>query len=328
MATQDLSHYFNSPKLRRLSYSSEGTFKSCPRKWLLSRLKVTDKDKTIDTEFGKAFGEGCQSLLMGEDIYQAIWKAFMAFEGDFEEFDVYAKRKSIWTVVDALKRFEIIWTAVYSERYKLVWLDGKPACELGFEITFPDGSSYIGFLDAVLYDTETKELVVLETKTTAYNEVHEAKYGNSAQGTGYGVVLDSVVKQLQEEGIDVSGSSYTVMYFIYKTKAQEFIAMPLIKPASKRANWLRDRLMTVSVINFYKSEQYFPQNGDSCLAFNRPCPFYGMCDMSLPSLVTKEELAVDIAPPRDEISFTFTFEVLVERQKELNANVFIEEIEL
>lgn len=322
----ELSKYYQSPKLLRLSYSSEGTFKSCPRKWLLSRLKKMEKDNTVDTEFGKAFGEGCQAILSGKDIMSAIWSAFVAFEGDFDELGDYTKRKDFWRVVDALKRFEIVWLAVYSHRYQLVWLHDMPACELGFEIKFPDGTSYIGFLDAVLYDTETKELVVLETKTTAYSDVHEAKYGNSAQGTGYGVVLDSIAKRLQEEGIEVSGSSYTVLYFIYLTKSQEFKPMPLMKTAVKRANWLRDRMMSISVINFYKQQEYFPQDGDSCLAFNRPCPFYGMCDMDISYLVSDGELGINIAPPRDEIKFVFTFDELVARQQELNENLIVEEL--
>lgn len=313
-----MSGIYDSPKLLRLSYSSENTFNSCPRKWLLSRLKTMEREVTIDTAFGKAFGDGCQALLEGKTIYEAIWAAFLSFDGDFEELDVYTKRKSIWTVIDGLKRFELIWNAVYADRYELVYYNGKPACELGFRINFPDGSSYIGFLDAVLLDKETRELVVLEAKTTGSNQVHEATFGNSAQGTGYGIVLDSIAQQMKNEGFDVNGSSYQVLYFIYKTKVQEFQPMPLNKSLSIRANWLRERAMKISVINFYKSEEFFPKDGSSCINYSRPCTFYGICDMSIESLVTQEELNTPTPDPRDEIQFTFTFDELVERQRQLS----------
>ena len=53
-------------RLKLLSNSSSGLLHSCPRKYQLTKQwKESIWDESVDTSYGKMFGEGIQRLLVG-----------------------------------------------------------------------------------------------------------------------------------------------------------------------------------------------------------------------------------------------------------------------
>lgn len=310
--------WFDSPRLRRRSHSSFQN--QCPRKAMLTALTGDREDGTVHTEFGSAYGCGAQALMQGKSLEEAIWEGFLAFDGDFEELQDKRSRKSFWEAVDAIERFGIMWEAVGNPEYELLYFTDQhgnsvPAVELSFRLDFADGYYFIGYIDAVLRNRSTGELVVLELKTTSDHNVPEAKYKNSNQALGYGIVLDYFA-----DLIGANGSSYTVLYLVYGTKEQSFSVFPFPKTALDRVDWLRDTATKFAFWNHYIKERHFPKNGDVCFNFNRVCNFFGMCDTDPAILVNAEHIKGFGGNEETAYHVRISYEELVARQKRVLEN--------
>jgi hypothetical protein len=201
------------PRLLNLSYSSLLTAHSCPRKFQLDRLgSVADKSESqsesITFSYGHIIGEGIQMVLEGKSNEEILWKMFLGWKPElFAENP--RQNKSLASAIFAVQKFQALQGQGYLQDYELVYYNGKPACELSFLISLPNSYKYRGFVDAVLRNKITGEVVVLECKTSSAVAVNPATYKNSAQAIGYSIVLDAIFPEL---------SSYKVVYLIYSTK--------------------------------------------------------------------------------------------------------------
>ena len=264
------------PRIRQLSYSSLLTLHSCPRKFQLSRLRTTHKAEesvksTITFSYGHVVGEGIQLALEGKSEDEIIWKMFLGWHTP-SLFDVDEKlNKSFWTAVIAIQRFIAMCKGGFINDYELVYHSDKPACELSFCVSFPDGFRLRGFVDAVLRHKITGAILVLECKTTGATTLNPATYKNSAQAIGYSVVLDVLFPEL---------SSYDVLYLIYQTKSQEYTAIPFTKTYLQRALWIRELLLDIEMIKMYLDAEVFPMHGESCVAWGRDCEYLQVCGLS------------------------------------------------
>jgi PD-(D/E)XK nuclease superfamily len=299
-----------SPKLKLLSHSSLTTLHACPRKFELYRLNAGEKGKaTVDTAFGHAFGTGIQSLIESEgNIDLAIVTAIAAW--DTSPLEENSKsNKSIWEVVLALQAFASNQLPALLVDWEIARLkDGKPAAELSFKVTLPDGFAYRGFVDLVLKHRRENRYKIWELKTTGSYVVHEAQYKNSFQGVGYGVVLDAIASGTGAE------SDYFVDYYVYKTKSREFELMPFLKSNLQRMRWLSQLLLETEKLKLYDSMGMFPMHGENCYTFFRPCEYFGICEMSNSSLVDMDKAA--IVPTEEPVDFTFDFTTLLTNQQE------------
>lgn len=239
---------------------------------------------SVDTDFGKAVGEGVQSILLGEQRETAIWKMYMAWSGDLlsisDEQKAKKDRKFFWHTIAAIDSFIAIKDRIFGN-WKVAEFNGKPAVELSFRINFGDNFLDRGHVDVVLINIDTGELMVLELKTTNKDTVIGAQYGNSQQGVGYGVVLDAIAKQYNE---GAHKSSYTVLYLVFKTKKGEWEPIPFVKTFLQRAQWIRSVLTDIQKIEMYEREDFWPMHGENCVRFFRECDYYGICNMSDRSL--------------------------------------------
>jgi len=269
------------PRIRQLSYSSMLTLHSCPRKFQLHRLRTTHKaaesEKSTTTfAFGHVVGNGLAELLEGISLDQVIWNAFLGWHTDLMAEDEKLK-KSFFSSVIALQRFAQMRDEGFLDEYELVYHDGRPACELSFSVSFPDGFRLRGFVDAVLRNKYSGAVIVLECKTTGSATVNPATYKNSAQAIGYSIVLDVLFPDL---------SSYEVLYLIYLTKSQEYQTLPFTKSYMQRALWIRELLLDIETIKMYEEAEIYPQRGESCFSFFRECEYMQTCSLST-SFLTK-----------------------------------------
>jgi hypothetical protein len=262
-------------RIRQLSYSSLLTLHSCPRKFQLYRLRTThrteeDLKSTITFAYGHVVGEAIQLALTGASEEEVIFKMFLGWHTDLLAVDEKLK-KSFWTSVIALQKFMQLRAQGFLKEYDLVYYNGRPACELSFAITFPDGFRLRGFVDAVLRNRESGEVLVLELKTTGSSTVNPATYKNSAQAIGYSIVLDHLFPDL---------SSYKVLYLVYQTKSREFTPIPFVKTFLQRALWIRELLLDIEIIKLYEAAEVYPMRGESCLNFGRECEYFNTCTLS------------------------------------------------
>lgn len=270
------------PRIRQLSYSSLLTLHSCPRKFQLQRLRTSHKTaesekSSVTFAFGHVVGQGLAEILELKPLDEVIWNAFLGWHTDLAAEDEKLK-KSFYLAVIALQRFAQMRDEGFLDEYELVYYQNKPACELSFTVSFPDGFRIRGFVDAVLRSKHTGAVIVLECKTTGSATVNPATYKNSAQAIGYSIVLDVLFPDI---------SSYEVLYLIYQTKSQEYTTIPFTKSYMQRALWIRELLLDIETIKMYEDAEIYPQRGESCFSFFRECEYMQTCSLSTEFLTKK-----------------------------------------
>jgi hypothetical protein len=268
-------------RLRQVSYSSLLDLHSCPKKFQLKKLRSTYKTaelekSTITFAFGHVVGDALQQVLMGTSFEDILFKMFLGWHTNlFAQDDKLAK--SLFHAITAVERFIHLRETGFLDEYELVEHEGKPACELSFSISFPDGFRLRGFVDAVLRHKITGKVIVLELKTTGASRINPATYKNSAQAIGYSIVLDAIFPEL---------SSYEVLYLIYQTKTRTYTPIPFPKSFLQRAIWIREVLLDLEIIKMYEEAEVYPMRGESCTNFERDCEFLNYCTLPT-SAITK-----------------------------------------
>jgi hypothetical protein len=268
------------PRFRQISYSGFLDLHACPRLYELNKLCTEhhapeDDKSSITFAFGHLVGDGIAHIFAGTSWEEVVFRAFCAWPLDLFAEDEKSD-KSFWSGLIALEKFFYMRQSGFLDEYELLSFVGedgkeKPAIELGFKVSFPDGFFFRGHIDVVLRHIHTGEIIVIECKTTGLSSINPATYKNSAQAIGYSVVLDVVAP---------GTSSYTVYYLIYKTKGQEFEIIPFTKTHLQRAQWIREILFDIENIKMYSTEGLFPMRGESCVRFFRDCKYLNTCQLS------------------------------------------------
>lgn len=280
-------------RLQKLSYSSLLTLHSCPRKFQLDKLQAekpeVDYESSITFAVGHVVGEGIQLALQNKSIDEIYFRLFLLWKPDLLAHND-KQVKSFWHSMFAVEKFVAMREQGYLKDWELVYYKGKPACELSFRIQLPDGFYYRGFVDAVLQHKETKQVMVLELKTTSATNFNAAEYKNSAQAIGYSIVLDVLFPEI---------SSYEVLYLVYLTKKFTYEPLPFTKSYLQRALWIRELLLDVEVIKMYEESGVYPMRGESCYNYYRECSYYGLCTLSTAALTedaqtVEEEFQIEL----------------------------------
>lgn len=261
-------------RIRQLSYSSLLTLHACPRKFELYKKRSTFRTEeaessTITFAFGHVVGQGIQDILEGKSRDYVMANALAGWHADLFAIDT-RQNKSFWLALQALQKFFSLRQQGFLEDYELVFYEGKPAVELSFVITFPDGFRLRGFVDGVLRHRETGKIIVLECKTTS-TKLNPSTYKNSAQAIGYSIVLDVLFPEL---------SSYDVLYLVYQTKDLEYTPIPFAKSYLQRALWIQELLLDIEMIKLYEGAQVYPMHGENCLNWGRECEYFQSCTLS------------------------------------------------
>lgn len=294
-------------RLKRLSHSSRQTLNKCARKYQLYRLNSRAEElddggqQSVTFAYGHAVGLGIQCILEGQSIEQAAWKMYCGWEIDLELRDE-KRKKNFYSAIAAIQKFAAMRAAGFYKDYELVVYNGKPAVELSFCIHFPDGFIYRGYVDAVLRNTITGEVLVLECKTTANTTVNPAQFKNSGQAIGYSIVLDAIFPEL---------SSYKVLYLVYQTKSLEWTPLPFTKSYLQRALWIQELLLDIDTIKMYESVGVYPMNGDACFDFFRECEYINLCTLSTKLLTTPTP---EPEEPEPEFQINVTLQDLIQAQ--------------
>jgi len=253
-------------------------------------LNRDDDDSSLTFQFGHTVGEGIPLLLSGKSIEEVIWISFIKWKLDLFSEDT-KRGKSFTRAIIALQKFSALLKTGFLKDYELVQYKGKPAIELGFRIHIPNGFKFRGYVDVVLRNRITGEVLVLEIKTSS-GAVIANSYKNSAQAIGYSVVLDFIFPTL---------SSYKVLYLVYKTKELEYEPISYPKSYLQRALWIQELLSDIDIILMHEERGVYPMHGESCVSkFYKECKYLGVCTLSTDVLTTvkpvvkKEEEVYDI----------------------------------
>jgi len=261
-------------RIQNLSYSGLLNLHSCPRRFQLEKLSgrvdSEDIDSGITFAFGHAVGLGIQYVFEGRSEQEIYFALFCQWDQDIFAFNP-KQNKSLWLAIGAIQSFIAMRSCGFLSDWELVYVDGKPATELSFRISLPDGFKYRGFVDGVLRNKVTGKIMVLECKTSSSTNLHPAMYKNSAQAVGYSVVLDNLFPDL---------SSYEVLYLIYLTKGMTYEQYSFSKSYLQRALWIQELLLDIETIKLYESSGVYPMHGESCYSYFRECEYFQNCTLS------------------------------------------------
>ena len=281
------------PRIKLLSYSSLTTLHSCPRKFELYRLKATENDmevtaavnQNITFAFGHVVGDGIQQVMCGISEEEVIFKMFCDWHADLSDINP-KQAKSFYHAVAAVQNLISLRKHGFLEDYEVLEYKGKPASELTFRVTFPDGFKLRGAVDAVLKHKETGSILVLECKTSSAAALNPTTYKNSAQAIGYSVVLDVIAPET---------SSYEVLYLVYLTKQTKFETFRFPKSYLQRATWIQEVLLDIETIKMYDTVGVYPMRGESCSAWGRDCEYLNQCTLNNKYVTTpfKEYMELD-----------------------------------
>lgn len=306
------------PNLKFSSPSSDELFRRCKRKFQLYRLGNMnqlpinqEEDGDVNLSFGSVVGAGVQEILRTNNLADAYIKIFCMWKKDLDDEDGDSKKKSFWDALIAIDNFMHIRNN-FLQDYELVEFDGEPALELGCHIDCGDGFYHRNKLDALLMNKRTKELVCFEAKTTGMRYIHEAMYKNAEQGLGYGIIVDAIAHRM---GIDV-GSSYKVKYCIYMTHKREWEIYDFTKSLTSKVMWIKNRLMHKRDVSLCAEENYFPMQGESCLAYGRPCKYFDICHMDDKIILRDIDKIplIDLEEDKKKYKFHFTLDEIIEAQ--------------
>lgn len=285
-------------RLKMLSNSSCISLHTCPRKYQLNKLyRDSIRESNAHLAFGSMFGEGLQQMLCGVSMQQAILSAIMQW--DIDLYDESVKDKTVWHCIMALEAFYYKlhdpFLSAYAETvqddidtltpniltdYEVAIINGRYATEVGFAIVLDNGFVYRGYVDVVLKHKYTNEYLVVDIKHTAAKYVNNAKYQNSPQCLGYSIVMDKIAPGQMEFG---------VVYYEYFTGTKKYHTHYFTYSLLARAKWLYNLSMDKKLIEMY-SATGFPQHGESCIGYNRPCQYLLTCGMSDDSLFEGYEI--------------------------------------
>lgn len=300
------------------SYSTTQTFHACPREYEIYKLKsatrTAERINNVTFAFGHAVGAGVATFDETQDINKAIWSCFLAWDVDLldEETKVRAGKevrtgKSFGEAVFAIQQYaEFYFTETDLPDYEVV----KNEATIG--IDFEDGHFYTGHIDSLLRNKLSGKYRIKENKTTSFQTIDPALYGNSDQALSYSVVIDSL-----------GGSDYSVLYTIYSTSSMRWIQFEYVKTALHKSEWLQDQLLINQSIDNYSHLNFFPKRGASCIRFMRRCPEYDTCSLSsqarfgktfadLPRIQNLQGL-----DSIEKIDYAFTLSEIINTQKEM-----------
>lgn len=304
--------------LSRLSHSGVSLCNSCARRYELDKFlphlsRANDAD-SIDLVFGQAWGAGMAALFLGGTLDEALLAAAAKWN---TSLDAFKKKKNFGTMFLGLAKGEIAVKQLLLS-YEVVEIEGVPAAELSLRLSIGDGFYYRGYIDILLMHKETRELVVLDNKTTSFSSVDESVYGNSGQALSYSIVCDTVAKRIPDLRYE---KSLTVLYLVFLVgQAYGDDAIQIFsfrKGRLLRAVWLKQLLLEVAKIQLYISEGLFPLNGDSCFNYFSRCPYYGTCTMNTDIMIQPATFKLAAAQEaKVKYQFEYTLEEVLVSQLE------------
>lgn len=276
----------------RLSDSTLNTVHSCERKFQLDKLlEGGTRDETEHTVFGKAYGVGVACYFVTQDADRALFEAWYAYWPELE-----TDKKNIPRLLAALMAsFSQIDTMLME--YEVAFFNGKPAVELSFRLNINPEYYFVGYIDLVLRHRFTGVHYIFDAKHTGLQLFDlEPLYKHSGQTLGYSVALDRIV------GAELS--SYGVIYFVaqlgkeFKAKIQ---VLTFEKTLLDRLQWFITLGMDVKHLELMAQLGVYPRRASACLAFNKPCRYFGTCHLHSLDTPKKREI--------DTIAYDFTYEL-------------------
>lgn len=261
----------------RMSHSSNDLLHRCERKYQLSccQDEETKPGLYADLPFGRAVGAGFQDYIKTGDLGHALFITLLEYEPLVEDPDTKQNRKFLERAFLAVESLSIKWDET---NYDLLYMQGRPAIELGFKIILNDyGDYFCGFADVGVWNKDKNQAGIVEVKTTGLNRDDLTPlYRYSPQALGYSIMLDTALA--------TQASNFETIYCVSHLHRGEIWpeskVIPFQKTRLDRLNWMMMLIMDLNkAISCYENN-FWPQRWQECLAYNRVCQYFDTCNMT------------------------------------------------
>lgn len=299
------SNEAQNPKAVSISYSSLGSFGSCPMRFVLTKCSNFEvpRRSSAASLIGTAVHEAFQFYLITRNFDGAV-KVLMlkypiklkkAVQGNYHFLTAYRILREL------VNWFE-------NSNYDLLYINEKPAIEFKVDTTYliqhtnePAGSrvveldevNYIGFIDAIFIDRSTGEIIVCDIKTsstTSSEEEELSKYALSPQTVEYVTNILNLLGFDQQEAASLI-SSIKVLYLICRFKGTECAINPLFLSKTPECvdNLMNGLRQVVRLIesNGLSSAAYYKSG--NCVIYGNRCPFFEWCQSGAECQLTLQQ---------------------------------------
>lgn len=293
-----------------ISYSSLGSFGSCPMRFVLTKCSNFEvpRHSSAASLIGTAVHEAFQFYLITRNLDGAV-KVLMlkypiklkkAMQGNYHFLTAYRILRGL------VNWFE-------NSNYDLLYINEKPAIEFKVDTTYLiahtneckngvapaprkvtlDKVNYIGFIDAVFIDRSTGEIVVCDIKTsstTSSEEEELSKYALSPQTVEYVTNILNLLGFDQQESTSLI-SSIKVLYLICRFKGTEYAINPLFLSKTPECvdNLMNGLRQVVRLIesNGLSTAAYYKSG--NCVSYGNRCPFFEWCQSGAECQLTLQQ---------------------------------------
>lgn len=277
-----------------LSHSTRSSGRSCMRKLEFAKMYGDSKllrDESFAGTVGNCLHDGFQEFLINRNETMAHIAMMRRFPYDLEYQESANSSRSLeacYATLAAMVRSPVV------EKYELVHIkDAKgiirPAVEVPFAFRLLNTPMeipvwFVGFIDAILYNPLADTYIVDDIKTTRqYITDMSARYEFDEQTVPYGIVLEHILGR----SIDQFDVSYLSVFIDLMEPKVSLI--PFTKTREHINDWMRGLADDVQRIAKYHAQGWFPRatNGDTCMAFKRPCHFIEYCSYREPEMIQR-----------------------------------------
>lgn len=285
-----------------ISYSSLGSFGSCPMRFVLTKCSNFEvpRRSSAASLIGTAVHEAFQFYLITRNLDGAV-KVLMlkypiklkkAMQGNYHFLTAYRILREL------VNWFE-------NSNYDLLYINEKPAIEFKVDTTYLiahtktprkvslDKVNYIGFIDAIFIDRTTGEIIVCDIKTsstTSSEEEEISKYALSPQTVEYVTNILNLLGFDQQESTSLI-SSIKVLYLICRFKGTECAINPLFLSKTPECvdNLMNGLRQVVRLIesNGLSTAAYYKSG--NCVSYGNRCPFFEWCQSGAECQLTLQQ---------------------------------------
>lgn len=277
-----------------ISHSSMTTFNSCERKLEFRKFHGSQRsDDSQAASLGRALHEAMLSYMQTGDLQSAIWTLWELYPYQYYTSPLHERSmESAIAMLLELTQFDRL-PHLELAQFKTQTGELRPAHEVKFAITFtnqPLGRNpatglpvpvvYIGFIDAVFHDIVNRRFVVIDLKTTTRQLAdYTPAYQFDTQCIPYAFVLNQILPEPLEQ--------LDVMYLVAKLSLLEPKILPyqFTKTQTEIREWARTLQLDFERLQIAAVSGWFPRRSSACIAFNRPCHYFDVCQTRDPKVI-------------------------------------------
>jgi len=270
----------------RLSASTLNLYRSCARKFeMVKMLRHPKKEEdNLPGSIGTAMHAAYQKWFQTKDYNTAVFELMLKYPYNLELY----KEERYRTLEACYATLEEMMAQEHLLGYEIatIKVDGeiKPAIEVPFQINLNYELQpgipiyYVGFIDLILFDKVSGKYFVLDIKTHRRNlKDLTPVYQFDDQCIPYALVLERI---LNEDIFDLHVKYLSAYIDIENPRVGVY---SFEKNSTDIQDWGRQLMFEISQIKKFYELQWFPRNSNTCVNFNRVCPFFDNCEVRDPA---------------------------------------------